>query len=192
MAITPYSGQTLTPGMIVLRRSIARWGICARPVTITHVAKSRVRVADGDGDERMVNATTIRFIADTMEEGHALHRASLDFCEAERQIELAEDIARGKRRKRAIAIASGEAVPPETEAHRDTCACRALRDFPVLRSTANSLYPYIVEKRTVGSWGPAGVFYTLNGALRCCHEQKTKYPDADLQVRHYPNAEKPQ
>ncbi len=102
MAITPYTGQPLTPGMLVCRRSILISGFAARPVTIVKVAGSRAIVRDRDGDEARIGLTTIAFLVDTEEEGLALHEASISFVESEREHERLFQQARSERKRAAI------------------------------------------------------------------------------------------
>lgn len=105
MSITAYTGQPLSPGMIVCRRSVMTNGFASRPLKIVRVTGSRAIVADRDGDEARIALSTIDFIVDTMEEGMQLAEASIRFVTDEQVHEEAHLKARGERKRRAIAEA---------------------------------------------------------------------------------------
>ncbi len=105
MPIRTYTGQPLAPGMIVLRRSIMTNGICSHPAVVEKVAGSRLYIRhprDTTGDAKTVKASTVEFIADTLEEAMALMDANQTFLKAEQK--LAEEASRARSERRRAVI----------------------------------------------------------------------------------------
>lgn len=123
MSITAYTGQPLSPGMIVCRRSIMTCGFASRPVKIVRVTGSRAIVTDTDvtnmfGDKGRISLSTIAFIVDTIQEGNQLNEASIRFVgdEQKREQEHLNDRAKRKRCAIELAIEASDAALQEPEA----------------------------------------------------------------------------
>ena len=108
MTIHRYTGQPLSPGMIVCPVSMMTAGLCGTPRIIERVTAQSVVLRDiRSGEESTKRLSSIAFVCDTESDGWRAHGASTELCASEQLVEQQQLSERAERKRLAIAALEG-------------------------------------------------------------------------------------